>query len=308
MAGYKRVLGMEEPAVEEEKPAEDHPDDAIISEEKPGNEDEEVLDKEGVHPLNQEEEAEAVVGTQEEVGAQVDGKEAGDQGEEEKSRRLWFEDIEDDQKKALELIDKRRSERRKRRKSKLRKRKGHAVHSKEEVFDYNGSGGNKVVVLLAFKHPTTRDGRLFIPLSRLDSPTGGGGENVMTARYGSTDSRGERNGSEVGSLEGATESGERRSAASKRTTTTIYSVNTEEAAGTSLDEVYASYYARMRKGRKKAEEAVHEVHARARDRWPISHLSVRLLIFGPTEKPKLDRNGRVGLAPPGQLARPLRTK
>lgn len=262
MAGYKRVLGMEEPAVEEEKQAEDHPDDAIKSEEKPpdaDNEDEEVLDKGDVHPLSQEEEVEAVGGTQGEVGAKTDGKEVGGQEEEEKSRRLWFEDIADDQQKARELIDKRKSERKKRRKSKLRKRKGHSVHSKEEVLvDYNGSGGNKVVVLLAFKHPTTRDGRLFIPLSRLDPPTGGG-ENVMTAPFRSTNSRGERNGSEVGSLEGTMESGERRSAASKRTTT-IYSVNTEEAAGASLDEVYASYYSRMRKGRKKAEEAVHEVH------------------------------------------------
>ncbi|ELR17511.1 uncharacterized protein ACA1_062550 [Acanthamoeba castellanii str. Neff] len=283
MAGYKRVLGMEEPAVEEEKQAEDHPDDAIKSEEKPpdaDNEDEEVLDKGDVHPLSQEEEVEAVGGTQGEVGAKTDGKEVGGQEEEEKSRRLWFEDIADDQQKARELIDKRKSERKKRRKSKLRKRKGHSVHSKEEVLvDYNGSGGNKVVVLLAFKHPTTRDGRLFIPLSRLDPPTGGG-ENVMTAPFRSTNSRGERNGSEVGSLEGTMESGERRSAASKRTTT-IYSVNTEEAAGASLDEVYASYYSRMRKGRKKAEEAVHEKNRNLTETEELAwhHLANLLVLY-----------------------------
>lgn len=146
----------------------------------------------------------------------------------------WFDDAAAD--KTHALTNKRIEERRKRRKEKLRRQRANGAGTD------HSNRTNKIVILLAWKH-TTAEGKLFIPLSCLQAHnTSRGCLDELAMKDKAQTEATSADGGKGGSQE-----------------VIVYSVNTEKAAGISLDEVYSSYYSRMRRNRKKNEEAALEV-------------------------------------------------
>ncbi len=157
----------------------------------------------------------------------------------ERGREMWLEEDLDvcsspqlrskEQEKRKELLIQRRRDRERRRKKKKRRTNSFEEFSNEIASDTNPFP-EKVVILLAYIHPAALGEKLFIPVYQSKEF-----ENLRRQEGGTEEGRRHRTGKDK----------QRDFEAIGKEVTlnhTVYSVNTEEKCGRSLDSIFREYY------------------------------------------------------------------